>query len=144
MTAGDQFYFVHRLPRRTRLKIPHRRGDRAFFTGLRRRLAACSGVLSVSTSPDAASVVVHHTPDFQWSTVRLEAMGLREADPNARCTCVCHRCDPSKGVEFGSLCEWTLRLALSGQPIAHLTEMLASSLVRLALNGLVAPEKAKA
>lgn len=144
MTAGDQFYFVHRLPRRTRLKVPRRRGDRVFFADLRRRLEACSGVVSVSAAPEAASIVVNHVPDFDWSTVRLDAMRLREADPDACCTCVCHRCEPAGNrIEFGNLCEWTLRLMLSGQPVAHLAGSLASGIIRSALNDLVAAGAAR-
>src|SRR5690606_36948049 len=76
MLSGDLIYFVHCLPRRTRLKVPQRRRDHAFFGELRRRLSALSGVESVSVTPETASVVVYHTPDSRWSTVRLEAMGL--------------------------------------------------------------------
>ncbi len=145
MTAGDQAYFVHRLPCRTRLKVPARRRDRAFFVSLRRRLVACSGVVSVTVSPEAASVVVHHSRDFQWSTVRFEALGLRAGEPSAKCTCTCQRCLHHHGageVEFASMFDWALRLALSGHPVAQLVEWAAFGIVRSALAELTSAETA--
>ena len=140
MTFGDQVYFVHSLPRRTRLKVPLRRRDNAFFANLSRRLAACSGVESVTASPDTASIVVHHSPEFQWSTVRLEALGLKLGDPNAKCTCTCLHCQErgSGAVKFGTACEWVVALLLSGQPMAHIVDWAASGLIRTALDDLTA------
>lgn len=143
--TGDHFYFAHRLPRRTRLKVPQRRGDTGFFLSLRRRLAACTGVVSVTAAPEAASIVVYHEPGFEWSSVRFDAMGLQQANSGAQCACSCHhRAQAAGEVELGSVCEWTLRLVLSGQPVAHLVEWVASSLIRSAVNDLIAIEAAKA
>lgn len=141
-SSGNQVLFVHNLPRRTRLKVPQRRGDAVFFADLRRRLAACSGVDSVSASPDAASIVVHHSPEFQWSTVRLEALGLKLGDPNAKCTCTCLCCQDRAASElkFGSACEWIVGLFLAGQPLAHIVNWAASGIIRAALDDLTAPE----
>lgn len=32
-------------------------------------------------SPETASVIVHHSPEFSWSSVRFAAMGLRPVHP---------------------------------------------------------------
>lgn len=77
MTPADLVHFVHGTPRRTRLKVPQRRRDRQFFASLKRRLEALSGVEDVKVSPETASVIVHHSPDFSWSSVRFGAMGLQ-------------------------------------------------------------------
>lgn len=76
MTPADLVYFVHGTPRRTRLKVPQRRRDQQFLTKLKRRLEALSGVEGVKVSPETASVIVHHSPTFSWSSVRFGAMGL--------------------------------------------------------------------
>jgi len=145
-TSGDLAYFIHNLPRRTRLKVPQRRRDSAFFADLRRRLAACSGVVSVSASPDAASIVVHHSPDFQWSTVRLEALGLKLGDVNATCTCTCLRCQDrgASELKFGTACEWIIGLLLSGHPLAQVVKWASSGLIRSALDDLTASDATRA
>src|SRR5690606_18579227 len=140
MLSGDQLHFVHCLPRRTRLKVPRRRRDRAYFTELGRRLAALSGVERVTVTPETASIVVHHAPYFRWSTVRLEAMGLHAVAPPAASTRAGLRDGDSSLV---NAILWLVKVLWSGQVLAHVLELLASALVRHALNDLLRAERAR-
>ncbi len=57
-------YAVHHVPGRTRLRIPERRGDPAFFEEAARRLARVPGVHRVDANPLTGSVLVHHAGDL--------------------------------------------------------------------------------
>lgn len=52
-------YVVHRSPGRVRLRVPEKRHDRSFFAELKKRLANCPSVNSVSTDPLTGSVLAH-------------------------------------------------------------------------------------
>jgi hypothetical protein len=54
-------YVAHNVEDRTRLRIPSRKGDAAFFAGVERALAACEGVAYVETNPMTGSVLLRHT-----------------------------------------------------------------------------------
>lgn len=145
MLSGDQLYFVHCLPRRTRLKVPHRRRNHAYFTELGRRLTALSGVESVIVTPETASVVVHHGPDFQWSTVRLGAMGLHPVAPLAASI----QTGPRYGVpgsgdpSLTSAILWLVKVIWSGGVLAHVLDLVASALIQHALDELLRAEPAR-
>lgn len=146
MSSGEPFYFAHRLPRRTRLKVPKRRRDTAFFAGMERRLGALSGVVAVSVTPEAASIVVHHTPDFDWSSVRFEAMGLSPADRRSKCTCTCPRCsaDTSNELDLAMAMVWVLKSACTGQILVQLAELMATTAIQSALDDLLETNAARA
>ena len=141
-TSGDRLYFIHSVPRRTRLKVPARRRDAAFFATLARRLEAMEGINSVTASPATASIVVHHAPAFQWRAIRLESMGLRLADTRSESACpTCHK----QGARVSSLptvCEWAVSAAFSGQPVATLVTLAASGLIQSALVTMLASDPA--
>lgn len=144
MLSGDLIYFVHCLPRRTRLKVPQRRRDHAFFAELKRRLSALSGVESVSVTPETASVVVHHTPDFRWSTVRLEAMGLHPvAQHSERAEAGLQRGIELGGPSLASAILWIFKAVWSGRVIAHVVELIASALIQHALDDLLRTKPAR-
>lgn len=142
MLYGDQLHFVHCLPRRTRLKVPQRRRDHAFFTELERRLAALSGVERVSITPEAGSVVVHHAPDFCWRSVRLGAMGLRPVAPPSASTRTGLRpgAPPAGEPSLASAILWVIKVLWSGQVLAHALELVASALIQHALDDLLRQE----
>ncbi len=141
MTSGELFYFIHSLPRRTRLKVPKRRGDRAFFTDVERRLGALTGVHAVSARPETGSIVVHHAPEFRWESVRFEAMGIRPTVRTSECTCACPNCaaNGSSELDFSTAAVWILKAACSGQIILNLVELVATSAVQSAIDDLTKP-----
>ena len=148
MSSGDRLYFVHYVPRRTRLKVPQRRGDDAFFADLERRLSALSGVQRLTVAPDNASVVVHHTPDFRWSTVRFEAMGLRpvaHAFHDARRTGASARYSGSGPAEvnLASAILWVVKAICSGQVLARALELVAATLIQYAIDDLLKADTAQ-
>lgn len=51
---------AHALPGRTRIKIEERRGDEAYFTTVKERLAGCPGIAAVEANSLTASVLVRH------------------------------------------------------------------------------------
>jgi hypothetical protein len=69
---------VHSLPGRTRLRVPNRRGDAAFFTELTHRLVQCTGVGKVETNPLTGSVLVHHEGGLRELLMHAAACGLGE------------------------------------------------------------------
>lgn len=80
-------HLVHRLPGRVRLSVLARRGDRAFFAELHRRLSAAHGIRAVETSAVTGSVLLRHDGDFdQLATALLgsdvgELMELTQGSP---------------------------------------------------------------
>lgn len=146
MRSGDQLYFVHSLPRRTRLKVPRRRRDCAYFTDLGRRLAALSGVESVTITPETASVVVHHGPEFQWSTVRLGAMGLHPVVPRpaSNGAGLTYRAPGSGEPSLASAILWLVKVIWSGGVVAHVLDLVASALIQHALDEILRSEPARA
>ena len=60
MEETPQAFLCHAVPGRTRIKVPDRRGDLAYFAGLERDLAPAPGVAHVSVRPMTGSVVILH------------------------------------------------------------------------------------
>jgi hypothetical protein len=71
-------HVVHSLRGRTRLRIPERRGDHAFFGEIEKRLLDCAGVSGVDSNPLTGSVLVHHTIDIESLIMQAAAGGLGE------------------------------------------------------------------
>lgn len=76
-------HIEHQLPQRTRLKIPSKRGDAAFFATVANRLAKAPGVQSVSASPYASSLLVRHTDDFGAISSSAQQNGIFQIVPHA-------------------------------------------------------------
>lgn len=55
---------VHETEGRIRLRIPDKRGDRAYFDAAGRALASCPGVRRVSASPLTGSLLILHSGSF--------------------------------------------------------------------------------
>src|SRR3712207_2036044 len=53
-------HVAHRIPGRLRVRVPSRKGDRAYFGRAAERLGAHPGVRSVRASPRTASVTIEH------------------------------------------------------------------------------------
>ena len=53
-------HVAHRMPGRLRVRVPSRKGDRAYFGRAAERLGGHHGVRSVRVSPRAASVTIEH------------------------------------------------------------------------------------
>jgi hypothetical protein len=76
MQRFDLAFVAHRTPTRMRIRIPGRRGDDAFFDGLKRQLLDWRGVLEVETSSITCGIVINHARDCEWSRRRLAQLGL--------------------------------------------------------------------
>lgn len=76
MQRFDLAFVVHRTPTRMRIRIPSRRGEDAFFDGLKRQLLGRAGVWDVQTSSVTCSVVIKHSQDCEWSSRKLAEFGL--------------------------------------------------------------------
>ncbi len=141
MSSGEPFYFIHSLPRRTRLKVPGRRRDKAFFADIERRLSALMGVHAVTATPETGSIVVHHAPEFRWSSVRFEAMGIRPMDRASRCTCTCPNCagNGSSELDLAAAAVWMVKAACSGRILLHLIELAVTTAVQSAIGELTRP-----
>ena len=57
-------YIVHQTPRRLRLRIPSKKGDRAYFAFLQTGLSQYPGVQETVVSPTTASVLLSHDLDL--------------------------------------------------------------------------------
>lgn len=141
MSSGEPFYFIHSLPRRTRLKVPGRRRDKAFFAEIERLLGALTGVHSVTATPETGSIIVHHAPEFRWSSVRFEAMGMRPADRASKCSCTCPNCsgNGSSELDLATAAVWMVKAACSGQILLHLIELAITKAVQWAIDDLTKP-----
>jgi hypothetical protein len=54
-------YVVHAIPGRIRLRVPERRGDKAFFADMTARLNALPSVVSAAANPVTGSVLIQFT-----------------------------------------------------------------------------------
>lgn len=75
-------HVAHRIPHRLRVEVPSRKGDRAYFDRVARRLAGHSSVRSVRPSPRTGSVTIEHdgqARDVAQLARELEAFDLPEA-----------------------------------------------------------------
>ncbi len=64
MAMAPKAYAVHHIRGRSRFRIPARRGDKAFFAELARRVARLPGVTRVDANPASASILIHHSADL--------------------------------------------------------------------------------
>lgn len=70
-------YQVHRTAERLRLRVPDRRHDAAFFSGLGERLSALPGIVEVSGNPVSAGLLIRLDPTHEQDPVpAIEAAGL--------------------------------------------------------------------
>lgn len=53
-------FVSHEMSLRLRIKIPSKKGDVGYFSGLKERLSDCSGVAAVSVNPKIGSVLILH------------------------------------------------------------------------------------
>ena len=78
---------VHHIAGRTRVRVPAKRGDSAYFATVSEQLAHCPGVVSVMTSDATAGVLVVHDgaePDVLADYARtFELFDLPDAAPAA-------------------------------------------------------------
>lgn len=79
MNGPPTAYVVHAMPGRVRVRVPHRKGDAAFFDGMASRLAEIPAVTAVVTNPLTGSVLVHFTGDIE--ALAISAMALLELSP---------------------------------------------------------------
>ena len=87
MQAFGHFRLVHRSAFRTWLAAPAWCRSAAALAAVRRRLAACDGILAVTMNPATGSVEVRHDPAFSWGTVgpaawRLDGFSAPDPAPN--------------------------------------------------------------
>jgi len=67
---------VHKLPERARLRIPSRKGDSIFFSGLRERLHRCDQVTGVETNHLTGSALIFYAGDFAAVAGYAEKEGI--------------------------------------------------------------------
>ena len=53
-------HITHKMKGRTRLRIPARRGDAAYFRQVETKLESVPGIQEVSANPTTGSVLIHH------------------------------------------------------------------------------------
>ena len=68
------------MPGRTRLRLPARRGDTAFFAAMVEKLSSVPGVVTVATNPYLGSLLVHHQCTLAELTRHSREFGLFEID----------------------------------------------------------------
>ncbi len=69
-------YAVHQVPGHTRLRVPARRGDRAYFARVGQVLAAAPDVRSVRVNPSTGSILLHHAGRLSRLAEHAAAAGL--------------------------------------------------------------------
>ena len=69
-------YTVHQVPGRMRLRVPARRGDRAYFANVAQVLVAVPDVRSVRVNPSTGSVLVRHAGPPQKFATHSAEVGL--------------------------------------------------------------------
>ena len=116
---------AHRAPRRLRLNVASRRGDRSFFDRFTQALEKESAVDGVSANPLTGSIIVSHSDGLdpmQLLARVYDLVELRQDEPSAR-----SRKDSE--LETNALSVWALGLsglaavqAAQGQFIGHATE----------------------
>jgi hypothetical protein len=67
---------AHAMPGRTRLRLPDRRGDAAFFASIASGLSSLPGVYKVETRPLTGSVLVQHFSTLESLTEAARNSGL--------------------------------------------------------------------
>lgn len=72
------------MPGRTRLKVPARRGDPAFFAAMAEKLRSGPGVITVAANPYVGSLLVHHQCTLAELTRYSREYGLFELDTRAQ------------------------------------------------------------
>jgi hypothetical protein len=53
-------YVSHQTTGRLRIKIPSRKKDQAYLTGLKERLSGCEGIETVDVNPLTGSILINH------------------------------------------------------------------------------------
>ncbi|HET9018030.1 MAG TPA: hypothetical protein VFN46_00490, partial [Acetobacteraceae bacterium] len=76
-----QAHVVHAIAGRTRLVVPARRGDPAFFANLADGLRGLPGVLAAGATPRVGSVVVRHAGAFAKVAEAAASAGLLALAP---------------------------------------------------------------
>lgn len=69
-------YVGHRLAHRTRLKIPSRRGDEAYFNQVKAALEQQAVISSAEVNPHTASILIHHQTTLEEIGLFAEKTGL--------------------------------------------------------------------
>ncbi|CAL1241679.1 hypothetical protein [Candidatus Methylocalor cossyra] len=84
MAEGVAAFIVHQSPGRLRLKIPAKRGDRAYFARLAERLAACSGITAIDGRAHTGTVLVLHAPTLAAADITAFAERTALFSPRRR------------------------------------------------------------
>lgn len=69
-------HVAHRIPQRTRLRIPAHRGDHDYFQQLKKALECCPGVREVETNPLTAGLLLRHDAPLEEIGAFAEAQEL--------------------------------------------------------------------
>jgi hypothetical protein len=72
---------AHAMPGRTRIRLPHHRGDAAFFASVASGLSSLPGVLGVETRPLTGSVLIGHFSPLDDLGDAARRAGLFELRP---------------------------------------------------------------
>ncbi len=79
MQAFGQFQLTHKSAVRTWLRVPAGCHS-ANLAAVRRRLAACDGIVAVEANLETGSLVISHSPAFSWNSIGAAAWRLGEGN----------------------------------------------------------------
>ena len=74
---------AHQLPGRTRIRIPEGRGDRAYFSQLRRQMVECPGISTVRGNFRTATILLEHSSPLSQVADFARRAGLFELEIDA-------------------------------------------------------------
>jgi hypothetical protein len=96
-------HVTHRVPGRTRIKIPAKRGDSAYFRRLAEHLDRLPGLKGFTANPRTASVLMYHGIELTSIASRAAEEGLfRVEDPPSRNVPIARQVtDGLKGIDEG-------------------------------------------
>ncbi len=69
-------FISHRTKSRTRIRVPSKKGDNAFFSSVAEKISSVEGVGAVSTNPLTASILLLHSSDSERVIERLGSEGF--------------------------------------------------------------------
>lgn len=146
MSGPSHAYVLHRTPNRLRMKVPDRRGDRAFFRSLQRTLSLHPDVFRVEVNPRSASVIVRCQGNFDLASINNPFLGLSlVAEAPRRAVASSRPVRPSGNTERGGLdlnslvvklALATLRGQLKAQLLEWCLEWAVGALVRVLITQL--------
>jgi hypothetical protein len=152
MQVIDHADIVHRTACRTRVRIPGRRNDQAYFGELKRKLSGVADVVAVDVNPLTASVLIEHRGSFSLATFGSVGLGsARQAysaggqNHNARQPAFYRAiAKRDEGYELHSALAKFVCAAVTGRLWSHVLEQVIGWCAEALIEALLQPMKAPA